>query len=223
VIINAQRKLLTQLELTGNKSQPHFDRLKAEIGRYPRIEDMFFLDFKVEIEPSRLAKKIDADLTLVQKKKKDDNRARELISVPLDLTETFKTFEESLGLSDYNSRALVHARRLLSLHLLSQSSHYEFYGVLIDLRHNLLPIKESELTNTINEDENTKTTDYEKEQQTYYGNNKNKQTIKLNEFFHVNPVDFKGCLFEDDNKVFIKEAHVDLKTVIESYEKAISN
>jgi len=185
---------------------------------------MLFLNFKVEIEPNRQAKKAEADLTVAQKKKKEDNRARELISVPLDLAHTFKTFEEALGLSDYNSRALVHARRLLSLHLLSQSSHYEFFGVVVDPRHDLLPIKESEMTSTVNEDELTKATDYEKEQQIYLSSkDRNIQVLKLNEFFHVNPVDFRGRRFEEENEVFIREVNVDLKTVIESYEKAISN
>ena len=54
----------------------------------------------------------------------DDERAKELISVPLNLKQSFKNLEESLATSDYNSRALVHARRLLSMYLLSQTSHY---------------------------------------------------------------------------------------------------
>ena len=40
--------------VTESKNQPHFERLKAELGRYPKIEDLFFLDFKIEIDPSKL-------------------------------------------------------------------------------------------------------------------------------------------------------------------------
>ena len=55
--IYAQQKLLKQVEkLTGSRKQAHFERLKAELGRYPRIEDLFFLSFKIEIDPSQLKK-----------------------------------------------------------------------------------------------------------------------------------------------------------------------
>ena len=69
VIINAQQKLLRQLELSGNQTQPHFERLKAELGKYPRIEDLFFLNFKSEIDLDRL-KKLDAEIKLDSKSSK---------------------------------------------------------------------------------------------------------------------------------------------------------
>jgi hypothetical protein len=57
IIINAQHKLTRHLESIGlNKSQPHFDRLKAELGRYPKIEDLFFLNFKIVIDTTKLKK-----------------------------------------------------------------------------------------------------------------------------------------------------------------------
>lgn len=79
----------------------------------------------------------------------------------------------------------------------------------------MLPIKESELTNTFNDEDIIKT-DFEKERYT------NPSTVKLNDFFHVNPIDFKGKTFENDNEVFIKDINIDLNYVIESYDKAIS-
>ena len=69
VIINAQQKLLRQLELSGNQTQPHFERLQAELGKYPRIEDLFFLNFKSEIDLDRL-KKLDAEIKLDGKSSK---------------------------------------------------------------------------------------------------------------------------------------------------------
>ena len=36
--------------LNPNKKQAHFERLKAELGRYPRIEDLFYVDLKVQLD-----------------------------------------------------------------------------------------------------------------------------------------------------------------------------
>jgi len=55
--VNAQHKILKQMESMGvSKTQPHFERLKAELGRYPKIEDLFFLNFKIVIDTTRLNK-----------------------------------------------------------------------------------------------------------------------------------------------------------------------
>ncbi len=55
--MNAQHKILKQMESMGvNKTQPHFERLKAELGRYPKIEDLFFLNFKIVIDTTKLNK-----------------------------------------------------------------------------------------------------------------------------------------------------------------------
>lgn len=56
----------------------------------------------------------------------DDNKSRELISVPLDPNETLRELRESIETSFYSSRALLHARRLLSLYLLSQNTQQFF-------------------------------------------------------------------------------------------------
>lgn len=229
LVLSAQNKLLRQLELNGNSMQPHFTRLKAEIGRYPRIEDMFFLNFKVELDPSCFRKDDAETIQVEEKKKKDENRAKELISVPLDVKQSTDCFEESLGTSDYNSRQLVHARRLLSLYLLSQTSHYEFYGIGIDSSNShkgndIVDIKEMEPS--INDDEPTATTkvsnDFETYENSIENSNKHKSS-NLNEFFHVNPINYYGRKFDGDNKeVLIKDVNINLKVLIESYDKAIS-
>ena len=57
--MNAQHKILKQLEASNgglSKTQPHFERLKAELGRYPRVEDLFFLNFKIVIDTAKLKK-----------------------------------------------------------------------------------------------------------------------------------------------------------------------
>lgn len=55
IIAYSQHKLIEQVAKLGeNKTQPHLERLRAELGRYPRIEDLFFINFKVEIDTSKL-------------------------------------------------------------------------------------------------------------------------------------------------------------------------
>ena len=54
MIILAQNKLLKQVG--SNTQQPHLERLRAEIGRYPRIEDLFFMSFKIEVSPDKVPK-----------------------------------------------------------------------------------------------------------------------------------------------------------------------
>jgi hypothetical protein len=76
LIIYAQNKLISRVnEKGGIISQLHFERLKAELGRYPRVEDLFFINFKIEIDPSRVKKveigvKIDPHLYDIYKSKK---------------------------------------------------------------------------------------------------------------------------------------------------------
>ena len=220
LIISAQNKLLKQLELNGNSKQPHFERLRAEIGRYPRVEDMFFLNFKVELDPSSF-KKEDPDLIQVEaKKRKDENRAKELISVPLDIKQSTDCFEESLGTSDYNSRALLHARRLLSLYLLSQTSHAEFYGISIDSSSSKISdIKEMEPS--INDEEPPTKASHDFETYEHSIENSKSGTNPC-EFFHVNPINYYGKKFDSDKDVLIKDVNINLKVVVESFDKAIS-
>lgn len=54
MIVFAQRKLIKQ---TGGVAQSHLERLRAEIGRYPRMEDLLFMHcFKIEINPEKVVK-----------------------------------------------------------------------------------------------------------------------------------------------------------------------
>jgi hypothetical protein len=34
--------------------QPHFERLKSELGRKPKAEDLLFIQFKIQIDPSTI-------------------------------------------------------------------------------------------------------------------------------------------------------------------------
>lgn len=53
---------------------------------------------------------------------KTDNKSKELISVSLNTEESLKNLKTSLENSLYTSRALMHARRLLSVYLLAQTN-----------------------------------------------------------------------------------------------------
>ncbi len=136
IIIYSQNKLLNQVsQFGGLKSQVHFERLKAELGRYPRVEDLFFINFKIEVDPSKVNKielgvKIDPRLYDVYK---TDNKSNELISVSLNTEESLKNLKISLENSLYTSRALMHARRLLSIYLLAQTNQMGiFLFILIE-------------------------------------------------------------------------------------------
>ena len=88
----------------------------------------------------------------------------------------------------------MHARRLLALFLLSHSNEYEFFGVQV-----------------------------ENEKAQSHSFDENKKFSHSNEMFHSNPIDFKNKTFDNDDEVYVKEIHIELKTVIESYEKTIRN
>lgn len=56
-MIHAQKRLIKQTtKNNSNNVQPHFEKLKAELGRYPTIEDLYFFNLKVEIDPDKLKK-----------------------------------------------------------------------------------------------------------------------------------------------------------------------
>ncbi len=54
MVVFGQHKLLKQAG--PNAQHAHLERLKAEIGRYPRIEDLLVMHFKIEISPEKITK-----------------------------------------------------------------------------------------------------------------------------------------------------------------------
>ena len=85
----------------------------------------------------------------------------------------------------------------------------DFFGVSLELEEgNLYAVKE-------NEDEGITRSDFDKERTVF-------KPHQLNEFFNVNPIEFKNKTFENDKDVFVKEIQIDLNSVIESYQKSIS-
>lgn len=89
-----------------------------------------------------------------------------------------------------------------SLFLLSRSNETEFFAIRVDEQQKSKDIGDD------NDDKPVQADSVKKD---------------LNEIFHSNPIDFKNKTFENDDEVYIKEIHIELKTVIESYEKTIRN
>lgn len=54
MIVYAQHKLIKQAG--PDAKHVHLERIKAEIGRYPRMEDLLFMHFKIEINPEKVTK-----------------------------------------------------------------------------------------------------------------------------------------------------------------------
>lgn len=122
--------------------------------------------------------------------------------MPLNKAQSLKNLSDALDNSLYISRALLHARRLLSLFLLSRSNETDFFAVRVDEQ------QKSKDTGDDNDDKPVQADSVKKD---------------LNEIFHSNPINFKNKTFENDDEVYIKDIHIELKTVIESYEKTIRN
>jgi hypothetical protein len=59
--------------------------------------------------------------TLINFVIKGGERAKQLISVPLDISQSKQNLKDALGDTLFTSRSLIHARRLFSIYLLSKS------------------------------------------------------------------------------------------------------
>ena len=55
----------------------------------------------------------------------------------------------------------------------------------------------------------------------FYPKSDDKLNESLNDFFHVNPIDFKKKSFESCKDLYLNEIKIKLETVIESYQKSI--
>ncbi|RNA01418.1 cilia- and flagella-associated 54-like [Brachionus plicatilis] len=214
IVAFCQHKILDQICLLGaDKSQKHFEKLKAELGRYPRMEDLFFINFKIEIEQSKLDKlelgtKIDPKVHNIYENNK---RCKELISVPLDIDQTLGDLKDSIENSLYHSRALLHARRLLTLFLLTKTPQTDFFAVNQDLNSAGLEFENDDTTTSVRVG--------------FQSNKNNKANLNqsqfINSFFHSNPINFSGKDFKNEDDVFVKDIQIDLSTIIESYTKCI--
>lgn len=135
----------------------------------------------------------------------------------MNKAQSLKNLSDALDNSLYISRALLHARRLLSLFLLSRSNECEFFSLHSESA-------EQKAKDILSASE-TKQTDIDLDKSQVLEETTSAPTARrnINEIFHSNPIDFKRKTFENDDEVYIKEIKLDLKVVIESYEKCIRN
>ena len=94
------------------------------MGRDVTAENLFFIKFKIKVDlstikPLNLGFKIDPRVHDIYN---GGERAKQLISVPLDINQTMLALKEALQNTPYTSRVLIHCRRLMSIYLLSKSN-----------------------------------------------------------------------------------------------------
>jgi hypothetical protein len=185
------------------------ERLKLELGRYPRIEDLFYMAFKISVEASQLEKlelgvKIDPKAHDIYEHK---NSAKGLISVPLDIDQSLNDLKKALESSFYTSRLLTHSRRLLTLFLLGETNQKGFFNI------------ENSFMKSF--DQNIDSFDMLNEPNQKFNTKKNNQE-EFSDFFHSNPINYTNKTFENEGEIFIKEnLKISIDTVVESYNKTI--
>jgi hypothetical protein len=112
------------------------ERFKKELGRYPRTEDLFFINLRVVLDPSQvkdieLGGKIDPHAHNIYT---DHNKSRVLISHSLDIDMSLGDLKKSLESSLYTSRLLVHSRRLLALYLLAETNQKGWCALFLNTK-----------------------------------------------------------------------------------------
>ncbi|CAN8211290.1 unnamed protein product [Coccothraustes coccothraustes] len=121
LLVYAQRQLLERIEqFSGSDShESHFTKYLSDDAQKMRCRN--YIGYKLQLPVARSASEgafpgcffnppVNNDST-------DHNQAKALVCVPLDVNDTLKCFKETLEKSKYQSRALRHSRKLLSLFL----------------------------------------------------------------------------------------------------------
>ncbi|XP_068047777.1 cilia- and flagella-associated protein 54 isoform X1 [Anomalospiza imberbis] len=121
LLMYAQRQLLERIEqFSGSDShESHFTKYLS--GDAQKMSCRNYIGYKLQLPIARSVSKgvfpgcffnppTNNDST-------DHNQAKALVCVPLDVNDTLKCFKETLEKSKYQSRALRHSRKLLSLFL----------------------------------------------------------------------------------------------------------
>ncbi|XP_063010920.1 cilia- and flagella-associated protein 54 [Melospiza melodia melodia] len=121
LLVYAQRQLLERIQqFSGSDShESHFTKYLSDDAQKMRCRN--YIGYKLQLPVARSASEgvfpgrfsnPPMNSTAL-----DHNQAKALVSVPLDVNDTLKCFKETLEKSKYQSRALRHSRKLLSLFL----------------------------------------------------------------------------------------------------------
>ncbi|XP_077034849.1 cilia- and flagella-associated protein 54 [Agelaius phoeniceus] len=123
LLVYAQRQLLERIQqFSGSDShESHFTKYLSDDAQKMRCRN--YIGYKLQLPVARSASEgvfpgcffkppTNNDSTAL-----DHNQAKALVCVPLDVNDTLKCFKETLEKSKYQSRALRHSRKLLSLFL----------------------------------------------------------------------------------------------------------
>ncbi|XP_041330192.1 cilia- and flagella-associated protein 54 [Pyrgilauda ruficollis] len=121
LLVYAQRQLLERIQQFGGSDshESHFTKYLSDDAQKMRCRN--YIGYKLQLPVARSASEgvfhgcffnlpTNNDST-------DHNQAKALVCVPLDVNDTLKCFKETLEKSKYESRALRHSRKLLSLFL----------------------------------------------------------------------------------------------------------
>ncbi|KFO31142.1 hypothetical protein H920_07436 [Fukomys damarensis] len=127
LLVYAQHQLLLRIQKFNGPdvSQQPCARYEAEHGEKLTCRNFMGKQLKIDCLPSVVAEAggtADALKALIYS---EYIRAKQLVSVPVDVTDTLRCFRETLEKSKYHNRSFRHSRKLLSL-LLAQTQVFNF-------------------------------------------------------------------------------------------------
>ncbi|XP_015271758.1 PREDICTED: cilia- and flagella-associated protein 54 [Gekko japonicus] len=114
LLVFAQRQLQERMQLLSDSKSPQLDSKSIIFvnDTVNKVPCRHFISTKLHVAGKRNARSLDHHFHST-----DENQARSLVSVPVDVTDSLKCFRESLEKSKHHSRALKYSRKLLSLFL----------------------------------------------------------------------------------------------------------
>ncbi|XP_060100406.1 cilia- and flagella-associated protein 54 [Heteronotia binoei] len=121
LLVFAQRQLQERMQLLSDSKSPQLDSKPVIFVNCTenKVSCRHFIATKLRVVGKRNARSLDD-----QFHRTDENQARSLVSVPVDVSDSLKCFRESLEKSKHHSRALKYSRKLLSLLLADTQEHF---------------------------------------------------------------------------------------------------
>ncbi|XP_052609079.1 cilia- and flagella-associated protein 54 isoform X1 [Peromyscus californicus insignis] len=118
LLVYAQRQLLVRIQKFGGPDVSQQACARYEVDNGEKITCRNFIGKQLTINPSSPKMLVEAEgspdllKTLILS---EHNQAKQLVCVPVDVTDTLRCFRESLEKSKYHNRSVRHSRKLLSL------------------------------------------------------------------------------------------------------------